>query len=85
MFNCPHTGVALAALIKLKQRGVIGAKERVVVISTAHGLKFSEFKVGYHKGALDGVASRHANPPLDLPAELDAVRRAIDQRVESLL
>ena len=81
MFNCPHTGVALAALIKLKERGVIGSRERVVVISTAHGLKFSEFKVGYHNGTLEGVTPRHANLPVDLPADLDAVRRAIDQRV----
>jgi len=79
MFNCPHTGVAMAALIKLKERGVIGADERVIVISTASGLKFSEFKVGYHRGTLEGVSSRHANLPVDLPADYDAVRRAIDE------
>jgi len=84
MFNCPHTGVALAALIKLKERGVIGAKERVIVISTAHGLKFTEFKVGYHRGTLEGVTSKHANLPVELPADEGAVRKAIDQRVEQL-
>jgi threonine synthase len=84
MFNCPHTGVALAALIKLKERGVIDAKERVIVISTAHGLKFTEFKVGYHRGTLDGVGSKHANLPVELPADEGAVRAAIDQRVETL-
>lgn len=81
-FNCPHTGVALAALIKLKERGVIRPDERVIVVSTANGLKFSEFKVGYHRGTLDGVTPRHANLPVELPAEFDAVRRAIDQHVE---
>lgn len=81
-FNCPHTGVALAALIKLKDRGVIRPDERVIVVSTANGLKFSEFKVGYHRGTLEGVAPRHANLPVELPAEFDAVRRAIDQHVE---
>jgi threonine synthase len=84
MFNDPHTGVALAALIKLKQRGVIGSGERVIVISTAHGLKFSEFKVGYHNGTLEGVTSKHANLPVDLPADLGAVRSAIDRRIEQL-
>jgi threonine synthase len=84
MFNCPHTGVALAALIKLKDRGVISAKERVIVISTAHGLKFTEFKVGYHRATLDGVTSKHANLPVELPADEGAVRKAIDQRVETL-
>jgi len=82
MFNCPHTGVALAALIKLKDRGLVDPDERVIVISTANGLKFSEFKVGYHRGALEGVEARHANLPVDLPADFDAVRRAIDERVE---
>ncbi|HEY6553126.1 MAG TPA: threonine synthase, partial [Vicinamibacteria bacterium] len=84
MFNCPHTGVALAALIKLKDRGLIAPDERVIVISTANGLKFSEFKVGYHRGTLAGVEARHANLPVELPADFDAVRRAIDERVDSL-
>ena len=82
MFNCPHTGVALAALLKLKERGVVAPNERVIVISTANGLKFAEFKVGYHRGTLEGVSSRHANLPVELPADFDAVRRAIDERVE---
>ena len=82
MFNCPHTGVALAALVKLKERGVVAPDERVIVISTANGLKFSEFKVGYHRGTLEAVTSRHANLPVELPADFDAVRRAIDERVE---
>ena len=50
MFNCPHTGVALAALIKLIKAGKIDKSEHVVVISTAHGLKFIDFKVKYHEG-----------------------------------
>jgi threonine synthase len=49
------------------------------VISTAHGLKFTSFKVGYHDQMLDGVVARHANPPLELPASYDAVSKAIDQ------
>jgi threonine synthase len=72
-------------LIKLKERGVIAPRERVVVISTAHGLKFAEFKVGYHQASLPDVTPRYANPPVDLPADVDAVRRAIDERVEALV
>jgi threonine synthase len=49
MFTCPHTGVALAVLTKLIKRGVIKSTDRTVVISTAHGLKFTDFKVGYHE------------------------------------
>src|ERR671911_2295607 len=78
MFNCPHTGVALAALIKLREQGRIKAQERVVVISTANGLKFTDFKVAYHSGTLAGMSSRLANKPVELPNDYDAVRRAID-------
>ncbi|MDP6111912.1 MAG: threonine synthase [Planctomycetota bacterium] len=82
MFNCPHTGVALAVLLKLKEEDTIGSDERVVVISTAHGLKFSEFKVGYHEGTLDGVDSRHSNPPIELPPDIDRILEAIDARTQ---
>jgi threonine synthase len=79
MYCCPHTGVALAALFKLVERGEVLPEHRVVVISTAHGLKFTGFKVGYHEETLADVISRHANPPLELPADRAAVSEAIDQ------
>jgi threonine synthase len=78
-FTCPHTGVALAALEKLCRQGTIARGARVVVVSTAHGLKFTDFKVGYHRGALPEVPSDLANPPLELPADLGAVREALAQ------
>jgi threonine synthase len=79
-FACPHTGVALAALEKLAARGVVKAKDRVVVISTAHGLKFSDFKVGYHEGTLPGLHPSLRNPPVKLPATLGAVQEAVAAR-----
>ena len=79
MYCCPHTGVALAALLKLIERGVIKSSERVIVISTAHGLKFTDFKVGYHDRTLEAVIPRHVNPPLELPADYGAVSAAIDR------
>jgi threonine synthase len=79
MFNCPHTAVALAALEKIVARGEVKRSDRVIVISTANGLKFSEFKTAYHTGTLPGVTPRHANPPVELPNDYDAVRRAIDR------
>jgi len=78
MFNCPHTGVALAALIKLLKAGKIDKAERVVVISTAHGLKFVEMKVKYHQKEL-GFPCRYANQPIELPARLDAVKDALQK------
>ena len=79
MFTCPHTGVALAVLEKLVRRGVIQSHHRTVIVSTAHGLKFTDFKVGYHEKQLDGIESRFANPPRYLPADVDQVKQAIDQ------
>jgi threonine synthase len=76
MFTCPHTGVALAVLIKLIKSGKIDKSERAVVISTAHGLKFVEMKVKYHQNEL-GFPVHHANRPIELPARLDAVKEAL--------
>ena len=83
MFNCPHTGVALAVLIKLRRNGSITPNQRVVVISTANGLKFTEFKHRYHERALAEVSADHANLPVELPRDYDAVRRAVDTVVEA--
>jgi threonine synthase len=82
LYACPHTGVALAATAKLARRGIIRPGQRVVVISTAHGLKFSDFKIGYHEGTLADVIARHRNPPVELPADAGAVRAEIARWLE---
>jgi len=81
MYTCPHTGVALAALFKLIKRGEIKSTDRVVVLSTAHGLKFTGFKVGYHESKLDEVESQYANPPVYLPADAIKVKEAIARKL----
>jgi threonine synthase len=70
MYNCPHTGVALAAVLKLTGRGDIRRRDRVVVLSTANGLKFTDFKV-----------ATAGSVPLELPNDYDAVRRALESAV----
>lgn len=82
MYTCPHTAVALATLTKLVERGVIDRGARVVVVSTAAGLKFTEFKVRYHESAIAGVTSNLANPPVMLPADLGQVVDAIKRRFD---
>lgn len=82
MYTCPHTGVALAALFKLVARGEIKSSDRVVVISTAHGLKFTSFKIGYHEGRLEKVESELANPPIYLPADVKVVKETIARRLQ---
>jgi threonine synthase len=82
MFNCPHTGVALAALRKLVDRKVIRSGERVVVLSTANGLKFANQKAAYHMGALEGIKASYRNKPVELPADAKRVARTIARHVE---
>jgi threonine synthase len=79
LYVCPHTAVALAVTEKLARGGTIAADESVVVVSTANALKFTEFKVRYHERAIEGVESRHANPPEELAADYGAVLAAIER------
>ena len=79
MFNCPHTGVALAVLTKLRKENLVAANDRVVVVSTASGLKFTDFKLGYHQKRLPHIVSKGANVPEELPNDYDTVRKAVDR------
>jgi threonine synthase len=82
-FACPQTGVALAALQRLVSRGEIRPGSEVAVISTAHGLKFAEFKVGYHRRTLPGLQPRWANPPIEVTANVDAVEAVLRERLRA--
>ncbi|KAJ7979287.1 Threonine synthase, chloroplastic [Quillaja saponaria] len=84
MFICPHTGVALTALIKLRNSGVIGPSDRTVVISTAHGLKFTQSKTDYHSGDIPGMG-RFANPPVEVNADFGAVMDVLKNYLLSIL
>jgi len=79
---CPHTGVALAVLEKLVGSGEIKKEDRVVVISTANGLKFTDFLSKYHTGQIEGVQSDYAFSPIELSAKYEDVRKAILERIE---
>lgn len=83
MFICPHTGVALTALNKLRKSGVIGAGDRTVVVSTAHGLKFTQSKIDYHSKAIPELACRFANPPTEVKAEFGAVMDVLHEFLKS--
>jgi threonine synthase len=84
MFNDPHTGVALTALEKLVRAGTIRPTDRTVVLSTANGLKFADFKVRYHEDALTemGITSRSANRPVEMQPDLDAVKRVVFEGIK---
>lgn len=82
LFNCPHTGVALAVLIKMIERKQIEKDNRVIVISTANGLKFPDFKVGYHNFLPEQPPPRYLNAPIELEADLDKVLKQIDKHLD---
>ncbi|KAL3532658.1 hypothetical protein ACH5RR_006179 [Cinchona calisaya] len=84
MFICPHTGVALTALIKLRKSGIIRPTDRTVVVSTAHGLKFTQCKIDYHSKEIKDMACRFANTPVqvkdDFGAIMDVLNNYLDTR-----
>ncbi|XP_020583842.1 LOW QUALITY PROTEIN: threonine synthase, chloroplastic-like, partial [Phalaenopsis equestris] len=81
MFACPHTGVALAALFKLREKGVIGTNDRTVVVSTAHGLKFTQAKVDYHSEKISDMVCRFANPPVKVKADFGSVMDVLRKKL----
>ncbi|MCP5002918.1 MAG: threonine synthase [Planctomycetes bacterium] len=85
LFNCPHTGVALAALFKLVERGQIKKDERTVIISTAHGLKFTDFKIRYHENKLEEVVPKYINLPISLPPDYGAVKDTVLKKLDNAL
>jgi threonine synthase len=74
---CPHTAVALSAVEKLAKRGVFKKTDRIVVLSTANGLKFTDFLYKYHTDQLEGIQPDYAFEPIELPADYNAVRDSI--------
>jgi threonine synthase len=80
-FNCPHTGVAITAFEKLVNNKVIKKSDKVVIISTAHGLKFVDFKINYHLEQLKEISNRFSNHPIEVEADPDKVMQALDSKV----
>lgn len=84
LFNCPHTGVALAVLLKMVESRLIQRDDRVIVISTANGLKFPEFKIDYHQNKLNEVQPQHVNSPITLEPSYDTVMKTISHHLKTL-
>lgn len=75
LYCCPQTGVALDVARKLAAQGVIKPYERVVVISTANGLKFSQMKTSYHTHQLRDATIKYGNAPIEIEASTEEVLR----------
>jgi len=78
---CPHTAVALAVTEKLAARGVLKSTDKVVVISTANGLKFTDFLTKYHMNELEDVESEFPFSAVELPADYDRIRDTILENI----
>jgi threonine synthase len=48
-----------------------------VVVSTANGLKFTEFKLAYHERRLAGLDASLANAPVVMEPDVERVASAI--------
>jgi threonine synthase len=87
----PASAVTLAGLKKLVRQGFVKSNETVVLILTGNLLKDPDFTMEFHRGevpvnakaneARDLDALRH--PPITLDANLDAIRRALDDAEKS--
>ena len=65
----------------------MASNDTVVVISTAHGLKFPDFKIDYHSDNLRenfGVKPEKINPPLEVDANYEQVRSSVLQSIDEL-
>ena len=47
------------------------------MISTANGLKFTQFKIRYHDSEIADVESSNPNIPVELPNDVEAVKKAV--------
>ena len=87
-FGCePASAATVAGVRKLRAAGVIDADDRVVCVLTGHPLKDPNITVAYHTlgeaaitekyGAYGFTKAPHANRPVRVPDDLDAIVAAI--------
>jgi threonine synthase len=78
----PASAASLAGVRKLVANGQIAPDARVVGVVTAHVLKDTDTVVKYHlEDDATGARRRFANRPISIPAELDALKRVLDDAV----
>ena len=83
VYICPNSATAVAGFLKARAAGTIAASERVVIVATAHGCKFSGATIGYHGGALPGITPARANRVVEIEAEPRALERLLEAGEEN--
>ncbi|MFH1419444.1 MAG: threonine synthase [Planctomycetota bacterium] len=86
-YGCePASAASLAGLRQLLGKGVVDRDARVVCILTGHPLKDPDATVGYHTGLKPSGTpptktepwGKHANQPIQVPDDLDAICEVIE-------
>jgi threonine synthase len=78
----PASAASLAGVRKLVANGEIPADATVVGVVTAHLLKDTDIIVKYHLEDDDaGHRREFANRPISIPAELDALKKVLDDAI----
>ncbi|MGH9750736.1 MAG: threonine synthase [Candidatus Polarisedimenticolia bacterium] len=77
IYVCPNSATAVAAFLKARAAGAIAPGERVVIVATAHGCKFSQATIDYHRGALGGVRPLRANRVIEIEPTASAIERLL--------
>ncbi|HOK40307.1 MAG TPA: threonine synthase [bacterium] len=75
---CPNSGTAVAGYKKLRAKNIIKKEDLVVIISTAHGLKFSQLKINYHQKKYKEILTDKANQPISLEPTIEAIEKIIN-------
>ena len=79
VYICPNSAAAVAGFLKWRARGEIAARDRVVIVATAHGCKYSQVTIDYHSDRLPGVRPRRANRIIEVAAEARAIERLLEE------
>jgi threonine synthase len=76
----PASAAAVAGVRKLVAEGTIRPDQTVVAVLTGNLLKDPAATVAYHTGEWPDAA--YANQPVPVTAEMDAVRKIIEETVD---
>jgi threonine synthase len=79
VYICPNSATAVAGFLKARDAGTIRPRDRVVIVATAHGCKFSQVAIDYHGERLHGVIPARANRVLEVAAETGAIERLLKE------
>mgnify|MGYP001273224282 CR=1 FL=1 len=76
----PASCASIAGIRKMVRQGLIGPSDTVCAVLTGHVLKDPGVVVDFHSSALDTtVSNRFKNKPVQVSADLDAIRRALEK------